>query len=393
MDAPATVVWMAPASSRLRSPNQARALSSWGRAHGVRFVSPSDVATATLGVDPRIADDVERFLERARDALTARDGDTVDRAWKAASSTLEAHPELPQAAWLRAEVERTRNPRDCVGSPRSTKPQPQPHGRAPRPSTPGASRGSASRRQAPRLRPRYASRGHARRGHPSPRRDPRLRAETVGNPARGSARPGRGARRRARFGGIDRAPAGTSAAAISAPLTPECSKADVARARATGDSVDATGVRCSSWVAAMGSDPDVVRVAVCSADHCGPLLAWHAPCRGRTTLRPRARTAQVADLGHMGAGGRRGDCGHGRGRAGHRCAREARADRDAVGQRRRDSTLGLDLADAWRLASPCGMAPRLSGMSRAPPAGGRRGAHVASREVDAFTAPERDSHP
>jgi hypothetical protein len=73
------------------------------------------------------------------------------------------------------------------------------------------------------------------------------------------------------------APAGTSSAQIAAPIAPECSTMDVARASAAGETVDAPGVRCPSWVAVIGDDAGNVRVAVCSADHCGPLAAWHAP--------------------------------------------------------------------------------------------------------------------
>jgi hypothetical protein len=52
---------------------------------------------------------------------------------------------------------------------------------------------------------------------------------------------------------------------------------DVARASVTGATIDAAGVRCLSWIAATAGETDGVRVAVCSTDHCGPLVAWHAP--------------------------------------------------------------------------------------------------------------------
>src|SRR5580700_5535610 len=108
MDAPATTVWVAPA---LPDAEQTRALSSWARTHGVRLMAPVEGSAPALAVDPRIADDVERLLDRARDAMVARDGEAVDRVLSAAASTLQAHPELPQAAWLMAEVERAKSSR------------------------------------------------------------------------------------------------------------------------------------------------------------------------------------------------------------------------------------------------------------------------------------------
>src|SRR5579859_3430113 len=114
MDAEATLVWIAAAPA---DAEQARAIASWGSAHGLRLVSPTvplpqpPPLAGRPAVDLRIADDVAVQLERARDALAALDGAEVDRALATAEASLRAHPELPQAAWLLAEVERTRSTR------------------------------------------------------------------------------------------------------------------------------------------------------------------------------------------------------------------------------------------------------------------------------------------
>jgi hypothetical protein len=58
-------------------------------------------------VDPSIADRLEKELDRAREAIGATEVDATERALARAEAALREHPELPQAAWLRAEVERT----------------------------------------------------------------------------------------------------------------------------------------------------------------------------------------------------------------------------------------------------------------------------------------------
>ncbi len=100
------VVWLSPdAASEV---DAARALAEWGRARGLRLVSVDDVAPpATLRVDMSVGDRVEKELERAREAIAALDADAAERALARAEALLRDHPELPQAAWLRAEVERS----------------------------------------------------------------------------------------------------------------------------------------------------------------------------------------------------------------------------------------------------------------------------------------------
>src|SRR5262249_20105985 len=60
----------------------------------------------SVPVDRTVADKVEAELDRARDAIAAQETDTAERALARAEELLFAHPELPQGAWLMAEVHR-----------------------------------------------------------------------------------------------------------------------------------------------------------------------------------------------------------------------------------------------------------------------------------------------
>ena len=105
MNPAVTLVWISPEPP---DSDQARALSSWASAHGLKATPPANTPAQALAIDLRIAETVEALLDSARDAIAARERDGADRALSAADTTLRAHPELPQAAWLMAEVERAR---------------------------------------------------------------------------------------------------------------------------------------------------------------------------------------------------------------------------------------------------------------------------------------------
>ena len=110
-------------------------------------------------VDLTIADRVEKELDRAREAIAALDADVAERALARAETLLREHPELPQAAWLRAEVHRSWAARWTRVEPRDDQ-RAQARGRKPTRSTadaPPASARSRSRRdRAPRRRSRVA---------------------------------------------------------------------------------------------------------------------------------------------------------------------------------------------------------------------------------------------
>src|SRR5215472_14152928 len=103
MAAALTLVWLErePPSVEARS-----ALEEWARARGVQLEAPRDVPPPELPVDLTVADKVEDDLEHAHNALAALDADGAERALAHAEGSLLEHPELPQAAWLLAEVSR-----------------------------------------------------------------------------------------------------------------------------------------------------------------------------------------------------------------------------------------------------------------------------------------------
>jgi hypothetical protein len=101
----ATVVWITSAGAE--TPRRAEeALDEWGRSRGLRLSAPVPTNAVSLRVDQAFADGVEDELEKARDATSALDAEGAERSLARAEGTLRRHPELPQAAWLMAEVER-----------------------------------------------------------------------------------------------------------------------------------------------------------------------------------------------------------------------------------------------------------------------------------------------
>jgi hypothetical protein len=99
-DAP--VVWLDDGTAR---EDAVRALGEWARARGVRLGVLEEHPRA-VAIDPSLGEQAEKELDRARLAIAAADADAAERALARAENVLRQHPELPQAAWLRAEVER-----------------------------------------------------------------------------------------------------------------------------------------------------------------------------------------------------------------------------------------------------------------------------------------------
>ncbi len=103
VEPPAVVVWLGDAAR----PGAQRALDEWARARGVRLTTPDASETSRAQPSPlEVADRVEREIARAADAVSALDADAAERALARAEQALRAAPELPQAPWLLAEVQR-----------------------------------------------------------------------------------------------------------------------------------------------------------------------------------------------------------------------------------------------------------------------------------------------
>ena len=101
-----TVVWVEKAEGR---DDASRAVADWARARGLKLATSASEGGRhpSARVDFSIADRVETELGRAREATAALDADAAERALARADALLREHPELPQAAWLRAEVHRS----------------------------------------------------------------------------------------------------------------------------------------------------------------------------------------------------------------------------------------------------------------------------------------------
>jgi len=265
---PATIVWIAPA----RSAGDRHALEQWALARGVRLVLPADGSLPEIPVDLAIGSRVEDELDRARDAIAAHETDAAERALARAEALLREHPELPQGAWLMAEVHR-------VWSARWQRLQPRDVARA----------DAAWQRAAALDGGRVAGVGEtAAPALPSARG--RIELEGAGPGAV------------LRIDGIETAQGHVTRAAgehqmtvtesssvryaawvtfaegavvrVHVPGPPACSTADLERARVDGAQIHAAGVHCSSWVAALPSGAGALRIATCEKERCGPLVEW-----------------------------------------------------------------------------------------------------------------------
>lgn len=97
----AVVVWMTEAPSSASE----RALEQWAHERGLRIVPPK-ANTPGLPYAEDSAGAIEALIAQAREAVAQLDAEGAERALARAEGTLRAHPELPQAAWLMAEVHR-----------------------------------------------------------------------------------------------------------------------------------------------------------------------------------------------------------------------------------------------------------------------------------------------
>jgi hypothetical protein len=269
-DTPATLVWIAPDPPDAA---ETRAIASWARAHGVTLRPPGEQRPAAIAVDLGIADQVEDLLDRARDATTARDGDAIDRATQAAEDLLRVHPQLPQASWLMAEVERARStrwrridPADPEAAEREwIRAEALDDGRMP-----GLGETSAASHPAEAL---------VTFAVPD---DDELRldgkaipvGEAVATRAGPHALVASAGGSLVWAGWIEVRP-GSSTFVVDAPALPACSSADTARALLAGEALHPARVRCARWVAvARGPAPGSLRVATCAGGHCDALLVW-----------------------------------------------------------------------------------------------------------------------
>lgn len=277
MTADAVVFWLDDGAARETA---AHALEAWAKAHGVVLGTPAP-PIAGLAIDPGVGDRIEAELEKAREAIAATDAEAVDAALARALALLDAHPELPQAAWLRAEVERSRASRWLRLAPRDE-----------------AQARAAWAAAAALDGGRVAGIGEVAAATPA-KHPVTITTLGVRTPSRfvlrvdGKALPAREIPDGLAFD-TELAPAQHQIVAIAdgrvidarwtssfdAPMgledTGSCTAADLAVVRREGSSVRAPAVSCASWLAvAAGPTPGSVVVARCAGHDCGPLSEWH----------------------------------------------------------------------------------------------------------------------
>lgn len=273
------VVWLDEGQGR---EDASRALDEWARARGIRLGALEEAAPS-IRLDPTIGEQAERELERAREAIGATDADAAERALARVDSLLRDHPELPQAAWLRAEVERT-------WSARWLRLEPRDETRA-RTAWQGAEALDGGRvpgigeTSSPPRPPVDAT--IILSGDP----DPHLSLRLDGSPLLPVETDAHHIVYR-----VDIAPAEHHVVAVSEGRIVFASWVAIAGARPTarlrvtesacarnrftavwhkGDRVRAIGVACPRWIAAVpGNKRGSVFVARCEGDSCAPLLEW-----------------------------------------------------------------------------------------------------------------------
>jgi hypothetical protein len=312
-----TVVWVAPdpASSPAGArsgpgdgrEDAARALLEWARARGLRVHTANESARGALEhVDLTIADRVEKELDRAREATAALDADVAERALARAETLLREHPELPQAAWLRAEVHRgwaarwTRvEPRDDHRAQLAWQDAAALDGGraagigevafAPRPHTTatlivhgGSSRALVARLDGTELTGAPGSSGTTRYTLDVPAAEHQIVVSVDGETAFAS------------WVAISESPAASPALVdVRVGSDGACGTASFGGVSADGTGgVRAGGVTCDHWVAAMPTErAGAVLVARCERDACGPFLEWRTA--GGLEAAPGAAPPQV----------------------------------------------------------------------------------------------------
>jgi hypothetical protein len=286
MDATATVMWMAPWPPDAQ---QARALSSWSSAHGVKLSPPAPGGVPRLVVDAGVGDGVETLLDTARDAIAAREREQAERALESAESLLRAHPELPQGAWLMAEVERAWSARFLRVPPVDLEAAARAWLRA------GALDGGRVPGVGEEDLPGHPSQTNMTIELESGEGQMWLDGGVVGSQTTMRTR-GAGIHSvvvtkggaPVWAGWID-VPAGSSTVRPEALNAIPCSTDDLARAAWFEAGIDAHRVRCPSWVAALaGASPGSVAIAACGDGLCGLPIEWRAPVPWMQATKPSA---------------------------------------------------------------------------------------------------------
>ncbi len=271
----ATVAWLAPAAP---SQDARRALEEWARVRGIELRAPVEDHVKEIAIDLGIADVIEKNLDRSRDALAALDIDATERALLQAEAAVRAHPELPQAAWLRAEVERGWAARWLRGEPRDPERAERAWQRAA--ALDGGRAAGIGEAVSPAARADIDSRLEI---DAAPNAVIRVDGEVLVAAELAVLRRAEGehqlvvskANGQVTYASWISIGPGSSIL-IRIPKPTPCSADDMESARDTKDGAR-LAVTCPSWVAASeGPRPGMVQVATCELGQCGSFVEWSA---------------------------------------------------------------------------------------------------------------------
>jgi hypothetical protein len=275
-------------SASLDAPGDAsaRALAAWAEARGIKIEVAEESSIPAIVVDPAIADAVEKELISARDALTRLDADATEQALVRARALLRAHPELPQAAWLLAEVERGFSARYMRILP--TDPD----------------RAARAWQRAAELDGGRAA-GIGETDHPKSAdvevtfssdadRDLTLLIDGA-KISLGTKQVPRGEHavvtmRRGRILWANWVSfADHEVVRVPSFRPTACSTGDLEAARLEKNVVKADGVSCGAWIAATPWSGSSIRVAQCEGEHCGPWVVWQSHASSLAPVLPPHR--------------------------------------------------------------------------------------------------------
>lgn len=268
----ATVAWLDGAASA----EDQKLLESWARARGVVLALPSKVdAAESRRVDPATISQIEAHIAAAKDATAKQELGLAEQSLSSAEALVRAHPELPQAAWLLAEVERGWAARFLIVPPKDEARATLALARA-RALDGGRTAGVGERSLETNDKPVHYT---LTAGVPD---GARLVVDGVATePGERSALEGLhhvrvekgGVTLFASFVGVGEG----SLVRVSAEGALPCSRADLSGvARGAGGAIVTDGARCGSWVAVVHGGRGELLVATCRAGACGELLPWSA---------------------------------------------------------------------------------------------------------------------
>ena len=289
------VVWLDSGGPREAA---AHALDEWAKARGVELAPVRPTRLAGVPVDLAIGERVEQELDRAREAIAATDSDGVDQALARAEALLRDHPEVPEAAWLRAEVERSWAsrwlrlvPRDEARARTAWE-----HAAAIDDGrVPGI--GELSSTSRPKSHVTFVVRGARAPTRLVLRVDGVALAPKTATPQALTYEADLGPAEHQIVVTSDGRPihaswAATTDASIELALNDAtaCSVEDLGSVRRERDRIDAAGVVCGQWMVAVPSaQPGSILVARCTGEQCEPLVEWHVD---HVAVRPPPPTTQ-----------------------------------------------------------------------------------------------------